>query len=268
MAYFNEIPESRELEMDPPSATHHWVGEGTFDDYEIGNIARLGTPLTWQHPLALLYRNNMQIKEAGHKLYNVTVHYGLQKKDIGSYRLEFDTLGGSVHVNAGVPVATYPSSFPNHDGVIGWNGTDNVEGADFPISAMRVIAHYSHPGNYLTDAKIRALSRLVGSVDNSGIFGWDPYETLFLGAQGSQSTDVSTAGTEQREEVAYHFAMSENLVNFSIGSVTGITKKGWDVGWVKWKDTEVNGMPSQEVHYVNVVRIGRERNLKNLLGIG
>ena len=139
-------------------------------------------------------------------------------------------MGGTVHIKAGIPIATYPSTEPDHDGLIGVKG-DDVEGIDIVIPAMRVIVHFTHVFGYVTTARIRELSRLAGTVDNAGFFGWAPYETLFLGAQGSQPLngviDPSTT-------ISYHFAMSENLINHQIGGITGITKRGWDVAWVKW----------------------------------
>lgn len=242
----HEIPESRELTMTPQTAVHHWVCEGLFDDVAVGNLAIATIPDTVPHPFGEVYRQDMQIKEAGYRVYNITVPYGVQKKEIGSYRIEFDTLGGTVHIKGGVHVALFPgaSAGATHNGLIGVKG-DDVEGTDIVIPAMRVIVHFSHPGKYLTTQRIIHLSRLVGCVDNSGIFGWEPFETLFLGAHGSQTTDVSNQGTDSREEVSYHFAMSENRVNFAIANITGITKKGWDVAWVKWREAVEGGIASQ-----------------------
>lgn len=266
--YLHEAPESRELTMTPPTAVHHWTCEGLFDDLAVANLVRNGTPTTVSHPLALLYRQDAQIREGGHGIYNITIPYGLENREIGTYRIECDTIGGTVHIKGGVQVAVYPTGGKAYDGLIGVRSTDDIEGTDIVIPAMRVIVHFSHPANYLTDSRIRTISRLVGSVDNQGILGWDPYETLFLGLQASQTTNVGTLNTEQREEASYHFAMSENLANFAIGSITGISKKGWDVAWVKWKDTVVNSKPSNVVEAVNVVRVYREKPLKTLLGFG
>lgn len=263
----HEIPESRELTMTPQTATSHWVCEGLFDDVAVGNLALATIPDTVPHPLGEVYRDDMQIVEDGFQVYSITVTYSLFKKEVGTYRIEFDTLGGTVHVKGGVHQAVFPSGNPTHNGLIGVKG-DDVEGADIVIPAMRIIVHFSHPGKYLTAERIRTLSRLAGSVDNAGFFGWDPYETLFLGAQGSQTTDVSNQGTESREEVAYHFAMSENRTSFQVAGITVAAKKGWDVAWVKWREEPEGGKASNQAEYVNVVRVYREQNLKAALGFG
>lgn len=266
--YFDEIPESRELSFNPPTAVRHWVCEGEFDDYEVGRLARSTTPRSFLHPLGVIvYRNDAEVKEVGHKVYNIVTRYSRENRELGSYRIEFDTLGGTVNVKGGVHQAVYPSGSPTHDGLIGVKG-DDIEGIDIVIPATKIIIHVQHIGDYLTDERVVTLSRLAGAVDNAGFFGWDAYETLFLGAQGSQNTQVSTDGEETSTEVAYHFAISENLVNFSIGSVTGISKKGWDVAWVKWRAAVESSQASNDAEYVNVVRVYKERNLKSILGFG
>lgn len=264
--YFHEIPESRELTFEEdPTATTHWVCEGEFSDYEVGVMAQTIIPVTYLHPLGLLTRVGIDIKEFGHKVYYIAAFYNLDKvQSLGSYRIEFDAMGGTVHVKAGIPIATFPPTEPDHDGLIGVKG-DDVEGADIVIPAMRVIVHFTHAFGYVTDARVRQLSRLAGTVDNSGFLGWQPYETLFLGAQGSQpGTGVADPSTT----ISYHFAMSENLINYRIGGITGISKKGWDVAWVKWREVVVGGGPSNQVEYVNIVRVYQEKNFKTLLGFG
>lgn len=266
--YFHEIPESRELTLElEPTATTHWVCEGEFSDFTVGTLARSVTPYSFVHPMAILTRHLIEVHEYGHKLYYVTVHYNTENVELGSYRIEFDTLGGTVHIKAGVHKAVFPAGEPTHDGLIGVKG-DDVEGADIVIPAMRIIIHFSHPYGYLTDERIRILSRLAGSMDNAGFFGWEPYETLFLGAQGSQETNFSSAGPDTVTEVSYHFAMSENLVNYTVGGIANVSKKGWDVAWTKWREFVEGGKASNEAEYINVVRVYREQSLKAILGFG
>ena len=39
-------------------------------------------------------------------------------------------------------------------------------------------------------------------------------------------------------EIAYKFAASPNRSNFSVGDITGISKKGWEYMWVRYEDAE------------------------------
>lgn len=266
--YFHEIPESRELTFDPPTVTTHWVCEGLFDEYDVGVLANSGTPSSYLHPLgATLRRQDIAVKEIGHKVYDVSVPYARRVREIGSYSIRSSTIGGTIRIKAGIHVATYPSGKPTHGGLIGVKG-DDVEGAEIVIPATKISVSFTHPGNYLTDAKVREISRLVGAVDNSGIVGYEPYEMLLIGFDAGQSGDVSTAGTETTEDVSYEFAMSPNLANFAIGAVTGISKKGWDVASVYWVPNTESGYPSQIVDSVDIIRVYRELNLKTALGFG
>lgn len=269
MSYqFDEIPASREWTFDPPTAVAHFVCEGEFDDEQVGLIAKDATPVSILHPLGVsLRRQDINVKEVGHKLYNITVPYARRVREIGSYSIRCSTIGGTVRIKAGIHVQTYPSGKPTNYGLIGVKG-DDVEGVEIVIPATKVTVAVTRAGNFLTDDKVREISRLVGSVDNSGICGYDPYEMLFIGCDFGQSGDVSTAGEETTEDIGYEFAMSENLADFAIGNVTGISKKGWDVASVYWVPTEESGKASQQVDYVNIVRVYRERNLKTLLGFG
>lgn len=255
-----EMPESREVGFDPPTVVTKWVCEGVFSSDTVAALCLSTTPAVASHPFGLLYRQDIMVREAGHQLYNITVPYATRKRESGSYRFEFDTLGGTVHVTAGTHVNVYPAGKPTHSGLIGVKGTD-VEGIDVVIPAMKVVVHFKHPAGIITPTQIKILSRLSGAVDTGGFFGWSAYETLFLGAQGSEGTDCET-------EIAYHFAMSENLVDVAIGGVTGITKRGWDVAWVHWQQAVEAGKAAPAAEYVNVVRVYKERALAAVLGFG
>jgi hypothetical protein len=259
----HEIPESRSLTINPPSLTTNWVCEGIFDSTDVAAYALSITPPIAVHPTGLLYRQDIQIKEKGHRLYEWTVPYAPQKRESASYRIEFDSLGGTVHITAGTFVAKFPAGAPNHGGMIGVKGND-VEGTDIVVPAMKVIVHFKHPPGIMTFARVRMLSRLCGTVDTAGFFGWSPGETLFLGAQGS--CEVDDQGIDQ--EISYHFAMSENLIGASIGGITGISKVGWDVAWIGYKAATDAGKAVQTPDFVQVVRVYKTGPLAAYLGFG
>jgi hypothetical protein len=258
---FEELPESRSLTFDPPSLTTQWVCDGVFSSDTVAQLALSGTPAIAAHPLGILYRQDIAIKEIGHKLYNLTVPYNARKRESGSYRFEFDTLGGTMHVKAGQFIAVFPAGAEHDDGLIGVKG-DDVEGCDITIPVMKVTVHFTHPAGVTVPIRIRNLSRLAGTVDTGGFFDWAPYETLFLGAQGSEGSDVETT-------IAYHFAMSENITNATIGGITGVDKAGWDVASVTWQPTVAGGKPVQRAEKVQIVRpYLKLRNLAAVLGFG
>lgn len=257
---YDEIPESRSITMDPPTVTTRWVCEGVFDEGTSLGYALTGTPQTWAHPRGVLHRQDIKVDSRGNKLQYWTVPYAQRRKESGEYRIDFSTMGGTVHIVAGDHVEVFPSGKPTHEGLIGVKG-DDVEGVDRIIPAMKIVVHFKHPTGVITQPHIRLLSRVTGSVDNAGFLGWDAYETLFLGCDGSEGTDIET-------ETSYHFLMSENRTSFSIGGITGIDKKGHDVAWVAWQEATESGKAAPKAEYVNIVRVYRELNLSQYLGFG
>ena len=141
------------------------------------------------------------------------------------------------------------------------NGDFGAEGFDDDLPATRISVHFKHPSGEITLARIRALSRLKGSVDTEGIFGTEPYEMYFMGFEGQAGSDCET-------EISYHFAMRENQTGLQMGSVTGISMKGWDIAWGNVTSQASGGYASRNFNFVNVVRIPKERALKTLLGFG
>ena len=57
-------------------------------------------------------------------------------------------------------------------------------------------------------------------------------ECLFLGAAGSQR------GSGEDWEINFRFAGSPNRTGITIGTITGIAKKGWEYLWVEYEAEE------------------------------
>jgi len=54
---------------------------------------------------------------------------------------------------------------------------------------------------------------------------------LFLGASGSKRSSEDW-------EITYRFASQPNRTGIVVGDITGISKKGWEYMWVRYRDTE------------------------------
>ena len=259
---FEEVPNSREVGYNPPKVVTKWLSEGVFSSDTVATLARTSTPQTAAHPDGLLYRQDMDIREVGHKLYHITVPYGANKQEQGEYRFEFDAMGGTTQIYAGVFRARYPAgASENHGGLI--NVVDGKpQGCQIVIPAMKVICHFKHPPGVISPVHIRDLSRLVGTVDTAGFFDWDAYETLFMGATGQEGTHV-------QQEIAYHFAMSDNITDLQLGDITGISKRGHEVAWIGWKSAEVESRLGSSPDFVEVVQAYQKHaSLKATLGFG
>ncbi len=82
------------------------------------------------------------------------------------------------------------------------------------------------------------LFQLTGKVNNATFRGLAAGECLFLGASGTlhgTETDTETTGDW---EITYRFAASPNKTGITIGSISGIAKKGWEYLWVRYADVE------------------------------
>ena len=86
------------------------------------------------------------------------------------------------------------------------------------------------------------LFQLTGKVNNAAFRGLAAGECLFLGASGTLHGTESTSGGGTSEdgdwEITYRFAASPNKTGITIGSITGIAKKGWEYLWVRYADVE------------------------------
>jgi len=75
---------------------------------------------------------------------------------------------------------------------------------------------------------------LTGKVNDAAFKGLAAGECLFLGASGSKRG-------EEDWEITFRFAASLNRTGISVGSITGIAKKGWEYLWVRYADVEDAG---------------------------
>ena len=101
---------------------------------------------------------------------------------------------------------------------------------------------------------------LTGKVNAAAFKGLSAGECLFLGATGSKR------GVEDWE-ITYRFAGSQNRTGISVGSIIGISKRGWDYLWVRYADVEDGNELVKQPVAAYVERVYDEGNF-SALGIG
>jgi len=147
---------------------------------------------------------------------------------------EFDTGGGQAHVtNSLATVNAYApagSTVPDYDGAMGVT-QNSIEGAD--IVVPRYVFSETH---YIADASITTayksiLFYLTGRVNDANFKGLNAGECLFLGARGSKRGQGDW-------EINYSFAGSPNVAGLTIGTITGVAKKGWEYLWTSYEEIE------------------------------
>ena len=160
-----------------------------------------------------------------------TVDYNFQIPE-SSLTWGFDTQGGSIRITHALDQTGYVASgsAPEMNNGIGYSG-EEFQGVDKVIPALKLNARYRWPADAVTTSYINTLASLSGTINQSSWQGYDPGELLFLGAAGDVIPGKPT-------EISYQFAASANASGLSIGSITGIDKKGHEYLWILYEDDE------------------------------
>lgn len=264
---FTESRESRKTSANPISQTLVFTAAGSSDEAYVLAYATAATASVLSTVYGTLYRQDIQVDPLGFQIWKVTVPYATAKREVGSYRLSFDTTGGTVHVTASKDTlgkyAKTGVTAPPYNHLIGVNGED-VAGADIVIPALKLTCHYKHPAAVISIAKIKYLSNITGTINSTTFLTFAPGEVLFLGCSGCEGTDAET-------EVQYQFACSANNDDLTIGEIASIVKRGHDLAWIKYEDkTETAGgitYPVKAPQFVYVERMYEEIDLALALGI-
>jgi hypothetical protein len=200
----------------------------------------------------------------------------------------FDTGGGSQHLTQGLPVGSgntldferrFPATGPNQSGAIGVDG-DSVAGVDVVVPQLQWTETYDVPSTYVTAAYIRSVATLTGTTNTAAFRGFYPGEVLFLGASGNQEWDEEKG--DGPWSLSFKFTASPNagptynaatgsrtdsVEPITVGSITGITKRGHEYLWVRY-ESDVEGtslLKKPKMVYVN--KVYRDGDFSGL-GIG
>lgn len=188
----------------------------------------------------------------------------------------FDTSGQTSHMTQAIAVPPdtgerrYPPNAPSMSSIIGVDG-NSVQGVDVVIPAFQWTENYDVPAQYVTTPYIKALSRLTGTVNNAAFRTFPAGEVLFLGASGSHEWDSEKG--DGPWSLTYKFLASPNagqnqtLPAITVGSITGIEKKGHEYLWVRYEDDVTDNSLVKTPKHVYVNRVYREANFAGL-GIG
>lgn len=145
----------------------------------------------------------------------------------------FDTGGGTRHITQSLQtIGKFPATAPDFAGAIEVDNEGNVNGVDISMPIMNFSeTHYFSPGRVSTSYKKR-IADLTGCINAGSFKGYAAGEVLFLGASGSRR------GKHSRDywEITFKFAVSPNVANLRVGTLTVSSKKGWDYLWVRYAD--------------------------------
>jgi hypothetical protein len=178
-----------------------------------------------------LFLDDYHIVHLGNGVWEGTAHYVKWKSES---QYSFDTGGGTQHVTQSIAnVGKYAATgftAPDFMGAIGVTD-DRVEGTDITVPVFNFTETHYIEKALVTGTYKLALFNLTGKVNGSGFKGFAKGEVLFLGASGSKR------GLDDWE-ITFRFAASPNVAGLSLGSITGISKEGWQYLWVRFIDDE------------------------------
>ena len=234
--------------------------------YTLHGIADRTTAWAYAHqftaPLTLaagqvVYRQDVRVDHEGHQLWSVEVPYGPKNKLPGEYRFSFSTTGGTLRIRQSKEsIARFPVGAAEQNGVI---GGINGEGVEIVIPALKMSYTFRHPAGVVNEALAVNLARKTGRTNSDVWHGFQPGEVLFMGADGS-------GGTSQESEVRYDVVASENITGQTVGTITGVAKKGWEISWIKYEDDDADGVAAQKPLAVYVERVYDTMSFASVLG--
>ncbi len=215
--------------------TETTVGTPSADDGEVITALADTAPATWG--AAEIPRTNYDVEQISDRIWFGTVNYGYGGKDTNTIEYNFDTGGGSQKITQTISplsVTAYGSGAPNFQGAI--NVDDNsVNGIDIIVPVYNFSETRYIDNNDVDSAFKSAIFNLTGKTNNAEWHGFAAGEVLFMGASGSRH------GRSGDWEINFKFAASPNKTGITIGSISGISKKGWEYLWVLYeKSTDQN----------------------------
>lgn len=140
----------------------------------------------------------------------------------------FETGGGTEKVTQSYATARYGTDAPDFQGAIGVSD-DKVEGVDVDKAVFNFTETHVLSQATVTSAYKHVLFLMTNRVNNATFKGFNAGECRFLGASGTLKGDENWS-------IAYRFAGSENVTGQTVGTITGIDKKGWQYRWVRYAD--------------------------------
>ena len=256
---------------------------GTADDTELhaeinAEVSAYGK--YWQYPGAAgmqLMAESYSVSFLGDNAWQVQINYSKDGAEDGDAPLKrarsFDTTGGTQHITQAVSVGSggtldfekrYPSGATNMSGAIGVD-SNGVNGVDIVVPQLQWQESYDVPNGYVTSAWIRGVAGVTGTTNNASFRGFEAGEVLFVGCSGSQEWDDEKGRGPWA--LSFRFVASKNVTGQTIGSISGIEKRGHEYLWVRYEDAVSGGSLLKQPKAVYVSKVYKDSDF-SALGIG
>ena len=234
----------------------------------------------WQYPGASgmqLMAEQYSVSFLGDNAWQLTINYEKNGAEDGSEPLKrarsFDTTGGTQHITQACSVGSggtldfekrFPTSATNMSGAIGVD-SNGVNGVDIVVPQLQWQESYDVPNTYVTSAWIRGVAGVTGTTNNGSFRGFEAGEVLFVGCSGSQEWDDQKGRGPW--SLSFRFVASKNVTGQTIGSISGIEKKGHEYLWVRYEDAVSSSTLLKQPKAVYVSKVYKDSDF-SALGIG
>jgi hypothetical protein len=235
----------------------------------------------WQYPGvsdAKLWVEQYSVSYLGDDAWQVTIDYekaGAEPSTSDPLKRarSFDTTGGTHHITQAVSVGSggtldfekrFPSTATNMSGAIGVD-SDGVKGVDIVVPQLQWQEQYDVPNSYVTAAYVRGVAGVTGTTNNAAFRGFEAGEVLFMGCSGSQEWDDQKGRGPW--SLSYRFVTSKNVTGQTIGSISGIEKKGHEYLWVVYEEAVSGAARLKQPKAVYVSKVYKDSDF-SALGLG
>lgn len=179
--------------------------------------------------------DDVRVEEVADGVWYVTVTYAANEFTPGNgVTYSFEIGGATQHITQSIStVASYAAgggTAPDFKGAINVSGGE-AKGVDIHASAYAFTLRKTMPAADITDTYKGNVLSVHRKVNNGTFHGHAAGECLFIGATGTPNAD----GAYNME---FRFIGSGNKTGLSVGTITGIDKKGWEYLWVLYEDKD------------------------------
>jgi len=216
-------------------------GMGEVKDAILGYLPRY-----WQSPVGYWRRKSLSIKGVGKQCFEVTGEYttltpstetgtgGGDSNDSSNQlvagSIAWDTTGSTEHTTSGLSERVVGGDgTEDFGGAINVQGT-SVQGVDKVVPAMKYTETWVMPAQVgMSEAFVKAVYTLTGTVNASKFRAFEPGEALFMGARAQWS------GDQPYTTVTFDWVCRANDPQFYVKALPPTAKEGWEFAWVVYR---------------------------------
>ena len=234
-------------------------------------------PRYWASPVGYWRRKGITIKGVGKQCFECTGEYttlvpapsgsgdGGGNNDDSNFQfvpgsIAWDTTGFTEHVTSALGERVIGGdNSEDFGGAINVQGT-SVQGVDKVVPAMKYSETWIMPAQVgMSQAFVRAVYTLTGTVNASQFRAFSPGEALFMGARAQWS------GDQPYTTVTFDFQCRANDPEFYVRGLPQTNKLGWEFPWVVYnQDSTASGFLVQRPACIVIDQIYKSKDWSGL----